>query len=281
MTKCILRVFPRRTSYTPDDALVFIGLPPFRALIPQCDEVHVSCTFTWDIDECRMLADAWEAAVDVPVRLGGPALMTKPEGFETGMYIRRDFTFTSRGCNNRCPWCIVPELEGELVELEVIHPGNIIQDNNFLQCSKAHKGRVYDMLRRQPQIAFRGGLDASLLDHDFADAVRGLRVAELWLACDTRGAMSQTMGAIELLSSVGFTRRHIYCYVLIGDDMDENEDRCRAIFRAGAMPRAQLYRDYSGQKTVYSREWQQFERQWQRPAATVAHMKQVANGTEA
>ena len=33
-------------------------------------------------------------------------------------------------CNNNCPWCIVPKIEGKLKELPIV-PGNIIQDNNF------------------------------------------------------------------------------------------------------------------------------------------------------
>lgn len=50
----IIRVFPHRTSYTPDDDYVFIGMPPF--LLPEHDEVHISCTFTWDRDYCKELA---------------------------------------------------------------------------------------------------------------------------------------------------------------------------------------------------------------------------------
>lgn len=35
----IIRVFPNRTSYAPDDNMVFIGMPPF--IIPEHNEVHV------------------------------------------------------------------------------------------------------------------------------------------------------------------------------------------------------------------------------------------------
>ena len=35
----------------------------------------------------------------------------------------------------------------------------------------------------------------------------------------------------------------------------------------------QLYRDYSEEKTEYSKEWNAFCRQWQRPAAIRAHME--------
>ena len=52
----IIRVFPRKANMTPMDDLVFIGDPPlFR---PE-GEVHVSCTFTWDVEESYRLQEAW------------------------------------------------------------------------------------------------------------------------------------------------------------------------------------------------------------------------------
>ena len=51
----ILRVFPERTSYTPDDSMVLIGLPPMDILIPPHDEVHISCIFMWHKKYCLEL----------------------------------------------------------------------------------------------------------------------------------------------------------------------------------------------------------------------------------
>ena len=98
-----IRVFPRRTSYTPDDPYVFIGEPPFRELIPEHDEVHISCTFTWDKTRCENLAYQWEVATDKPVKLGGVAFGSPVEGFIPGRYIKSNIVFTTRGCNNNCP----------------------------------------------------------------------------------------------------------------------------------------------------------------------------------
>ena len=75
------------------------------------------------------------------------------------------------------------------------------------------------------------------------------------------------------LARAGFSREKIKCYALIGDDMDKNEARLREIYEAGAMPFAQLYRDFSEKKKEYSLEWNAFARMWQRPAAINAHMK--------
>ncbi|GHU96390.1 hypothetical protein FACS1894208_10900 [Clostridia bacterium] len=268
----IIRVFPRRTAYTPDDDYVFIGLPPFREMIPEHREIHVSCTFTWDKAECEWLKFQWETVTDQSVKLGGTAYHFPAEDFIQGMYIKPNIVFTTRGCNNCCPWCIVPMLEGSLRELPIC-AGNVIQDNNFLQASRAHKERVFAMLKTQSGICFKGGLEPDLIDDHFVDAVAGLRIKELWLACDTDGALPMFRKAAEKLRKAGFSRHKIQCYALIGDDMERNEARLREIYNAGAMPFAQLYRDFSDIKTEYSRDWNAFARMWSRPAATRAHME--------
>lgn len=269
----IIRVFPRKTSYTPVDDWVFYGPPPMRELIPEHSEVHVSCTFTWDRELAKYLAFQWEVATDKPVKLGGPAFHSPVVGFTPGLYLRPNIIFTTRGCNNNCPWCIVPGLEGKLQELP-IYPGNIIQDNNFLQASRAHKDKVFETLKTQKGICFKGGLEPALLDDHFVEAARGVRISELWLACDTDAAIPGFKRAAEKLVKAGFSRDKIRCYCLIGDDMDKNEARLREVYHAGAMPFAQLYRDFSDTKTVYDTDWNRFARMWQRPAAVVAHMEQ-------
>lgn len=269
--KSILRVFTKRTSYTPEDNLVFIGPPPAQKLIPDHDEVHVSCVFTWDRQYADYLAFQWEGKTNKPVKLGGPAFGSTATDFEQGMYVKSGILFTTRGCNNTCPWCIVPKIEGRLKELPVTQ-GKIIQDNNFLQAGRAHKERTFAMLKTQHGICFKGGLQASLVDDHFVEAVRGLHISELWLACDTDEALPGFKRACGKLVRAGFTREHIKCYCLIGDDRDKNEARLREVYHAGAMPFAQLFRDFSDSKTEYSSEWNAFARQWQRPAAIKAHM---------
>lgn len=141
----ILRVFPRRTSHTPKDDLVFIGDPPLER--PDADEVHVSCTFTWDKQKAERLQKAWAQYYPM-VKLGGPAYDAPGNGFTPGMYLKHGITTTSRGCNNNCPWCLVPKREGK-IRLLPITEGNILQDNNILQCPQSHIDAVWDMLSHQ------------------------------------------------------------------------------------------------------------------------------------
>ncbi len=270
----IIRVFPKRTSYTPDDDYTFVGMPPAisDSFIPEHREIHVSCIFSWDKAYAEDLAFQWECRTDKPVKLGGPAFGSPAEDFIQGMYIKPNIIFSTRGCNNNCPWCCVPKLEGPLRELPIT-PGNIIQDNNFLQARRCHREKLFAMLKTQRLICFKGGLEANLVDDHFVEAVRGLRIDEMWLACDTDGSLQYFKKACAMLVKAGFNREKIKCYVLIGDDMDKNEARLQEVYHAGAMPFAQLYQPYEGKKKRYSDDWNKFHRMWSRPAATRAHVE--------
>ncbi|MCJ7778841.1 MAG: hypothetical protein MUP16_11080, partial [Sedimentisphaerales bacterium] len=141
----IIRVFPQRTSYTPTGDYVFVGRPPF--LRPEADEVHLSCTFTWDMKVAEELANDWSRYYS-NVKIGGPAYDDAGGDFLPGMYLKYGEVITSRGCPNKCPYCLVPRREGDL-RLLVIKNGWDIQDNNLLACPRHHIEAVLDMLARQ------------------------------------------------------------------------------------------------------------------------------------
>lgn len=85
--KRIIRVFPQKTSYTPEDGYVRIGSPDMfdRIELPPHDEIHVSCTFTWDKKRCEQLQDEWQSCTRAPVLLGGPAYGSKAYDFVQGL----------------------------------------------------------------------------------------------------------------------------------------------------------------------------------------------------
>jgi hypothetical protein len=271
----IIRVFPAKTSYAPGDGYCFFDVPPLPVFIPEHGAVPVCSEITRDRARAEHLLGNWAAATDKPTLLGGPAYGGAGGDFVPGRYVRPGITFTSRGCPNSCPWCFVPRREGRLRELPV-QAGNIIQDNNFLACSKAHKNRAFEMLKTQRAIEFRGGLQPDLVDDHFAEAARGLRVKRLWLACDTDGAIPALARAAGKLAKAGFGREKLRCYVLIGQNgMDADEARLRAVYEAGCMPFAQLYR--AEEPFDYPARYRKFARMWQRPAATRAHMEKGTN----
>ncbi len=258
----IIRVFPRRTSLTPRDDYSFVGDPPLMR--PEADEVHVSVTFTWDARAGRRLVEAWSQYYPV-VKIGGPAFYSLCHTFSPGQYVRNGVTFTSRGCNNECPWCLVRKSEGRLMELPDFSAGHIIQDNNLLQCGSRHLDRVFAMLAGQRGIELSGGLDARLVTTAFADRLRGLRIYQLFLACDTAGSLKMLQRAVKRLA---MPRDKMRCYVLIGFDgeaISQATARLEGVWAAGCMPFAQLYQP-ADQWIDYPKEWRDLNRRWSRPA---------------
>jgi hypothetical protein len=245
---------------TPTDKDAYFGEPDL--FTPKYDDVYISVTFTWDKPKAKKLEYAWRNH-GKRVFVGGPAISGEScLPFQAGMYLKNGITITSRGCVNNCSFCMVRK---GLIEFDDFPEGNIIQDNNFLACSDHHRGLVFKMLKQQKRIEFKGGLDKYRINPNIAEDLRGLRIKTLWLACDQPQGIKPLQKAVEILYKAGFTRNHVYCYVLIGDDMAENEARLREVYNIGCLPFAQLYQPPEWKH--YPKEWKQFARTWSRPAA--------------
>jgi hypothetical protein len=268
MTDCIIRVFPRRTSHTPNDDMVFIGDPPMDR--PLADEVHVSCTFTWEKPIAERLQKAWAQYYPV-VKLGGPAY-DPGDGFIAGMYNKQGVTYTRRGCNNQCPWCLVSIREGKHREIAIAE-GNIEQSNNLLQSSRPHFDKVMDMLSKQRHVVLSGGLQSSLVNDYNADRIRSLRISQIFTACDTPEAIKPLRKALKILN---IKRDKVRCYVLLkfnpNETISDATGRLIQVWEAGAMPFAMLYQP-ADSHIEYPQEWRQFQRTWTRPAGMRTFMK--------
>ena len=259
----IIRVFPRRTSFTPDDNMVFIGRPPL--IRPDADEVHISCAFTWDKPFAEDLVRDWRQYYP-NVRIGGPAYDDPGGEFIPGMYLRRGEVITSRGCPNKCSFCFVPKREGSLRLLEIKNGWDVL-DNNLLACPRDHIEKVLDMLSRQKhKISFRGGLEARLLEQWFVDAIKEIGLKQAFFAYDRPGEKRHCERAFAMMRQAGFDRHEIYCYVLVGyggDTIEDARKRLLWVKDQGASPFAMYYQ--GEMKSEKPKEWSQFVRSWSRP----------------
>lgn len=270
-----IRVFPARTNWTPTDENAFCGDPPFEAFRPGTPDtpVLISVTFTWHKPEGERLAAAWSQYYK-NVRIGGPAYGDQGGEFTPGMFLKPGCTITSRGCPKTCGWCVVPNREGGIRELE-IKPGWIVQDNNLLACSEGHIRRVFDMLGEQKRnIFFNGGLDKHYLREWHRELFDSIRIGELWFACDTIADIPHLERAAKILEGIPLESRR--CYTMIGYDGETLADAQRRIERVlelDFMPFAQLYQP--DERKVYSLEWRNLKQKWSRPAAYMAEKRRV------
>lgn len=263
----IIRVFPRKTAATPDDALVRVAEPP--GLFDEADEVHISVAFTWDLPAAEKLERMWRHVA--PVRIGGPATGEAGGDFVPGRYVKRGYVLTSRGCPNRCWFCSVWRREGaEIRELPITEGWNVL-DDNLLACSDEHIRDVFRMLNGQKsngRIQFTGGLEAVRLKPWHVDALRELRPKQMFFAYDTPDDLEPLKVAGRMLLDAGFTttshalRAYVLCGYL-GDSFSAAGKRMAETMAAGFMPMAMLYRDQRGERST---DWMKWQRKWARPA---------------
>lgn len=278
----LIRVFPRKTKASPDDALAYFGPPD---LFAEADEVHVSVAFTWDRPLAEKLAEQWKHVA--PTKVGGVAYGDRGNEFVPGRYIKHGYTFTSRGCPRKCKFCSVPLRDPKPRLLPITDGWNIL-DDNLLATPRAHVEAVFEMLHRQKrQIEFTGGLEAKSL-HDYqVDLLASLKPRpNMFWAYDPGDTFETMESAARRLLAAGFTiaSHRMRCYVLIGypahiaddgqdDTFEAAERRLRQMVSIGFTPMAMLYRpeDGASENWTPAPEWRAFQRQWARPA--IIHAK--------
>ena len=271
----IIRVFLRKTKATPEDEDVRINKTP--SLFDEADEVHISVAFTWDIPQAEFLFNQWRKA-GFNTKIGGPAFNEKGGDFIPGLYLKKGYVITSRGCKNKCWFCSVPKREGgELRELPIVEGYNVL-DDNLLACSEEHKAKVFEMLKRQPERPqFTGGLEAKILTLQDAGRLFELKPKTIFFAYDAQSDYAPLVEAGKLLRQVGFKRESttLRAYVLCGyqrDTFEFAETRMRQAWDAGFFPMAMLYRNFKGN---YSQEWKQFQREWARHEIVATKLKET------
>lgn len=275
----IIRVFPRRTNATPDDDLAIVGRTP--GFFDEADEVHVSVTWTYDLPVAERLAKQW--AHVAPVKIGGPATGEKSGEFVPGMYVKRGYVITSRGCPNRCWFCSVWKREGNIRELPITDGWNVL-DDNLLACSDEHIKKVFEMLKRQKTKAqFTGGLEAARLTDWHIDLLADLKPARIFFAYDTPDDYEPLLIAARKIFNAGIlspASNNVRAYVLVGykgDTISAAEKRLMDVLKTGMFPMAMVFRDYTGYRDPL---WVKFAWPWSRPACISSFKKACHCGAD-
>ena len=165
------------------------------------------------------------------------------------------YGFLTRGCCNKCPWCIVPIKEGSITpyrDIEQIVENNkkvVLMDNNIL-ASDYGLSQLEKIVKLGIKVDFNQGLDARLITDDVAQILAKIQWHPyIRLACDQHGQIPHVIKAHERLEKYGYTKE-IFCYFLI-NDFDETIDRMRIMHEyKWFTPFGQPYRDFNNPNQV-------------------------------
>lgn len=214
---------------------------------------YLSVVFSWDLPRVYSRA-IFLSLQGYRVLAGGPAVLANPnylagvaeisgEVRDAISHHNSSATFTSRGCVRKCKFCIVPQIEGVLVELDSWPIRPIVCDNNLLACSRKHFDDVVDKLKPLSNVDFNQGLDVRLLTSYHANRLAELDFKCIRLAWDHIRDESIFRSAFKLLVDAGISANKVRVYCLIGFE-DTPEDalyRLETIRDLGALPNPMRY----------------------------------------
>ena len=214
------------------------------------DKVYISCIFTKNAGQARGIPKLYPGA---EIDIGGSGIsLTKqlPAEIEN---LKPDYdlypseysqVYTTRGCDRRCPFCIVYQKEGHIRIWQ--HPGEshddrfdtcMIMDNNLLQAPKYWVHTVLKWFHESGTKMLDHGFDARLLTEEYAGMLKDIKHPKgLHFAWDNRKDEPAVINAIKTMRGAGFTHtRDISFYVLAGynSDFDDALYRCNRLKEMG------------------------------------------------
>jgi hypothetical protein len=226
------------------------------------DIVYKSKVFTFTQDDGFYI----DSNVIIKGGTGYDATVTLPIDIEN---IRPDYSlypqyksaygFLTRGCPNKCSWCIVPKKEGNIrphADIEDILCGRtsaILMDNNVLASDWGIK-QIEKIIKLKIKVDFNQGLDARLIDHPMAKLLAQVKwLSPLRMSCDTDNMLDSVIRATNHLRDAKCTPSNYFIYVLV-KDIESAYKRVIVLDSMKLDPFAQPYIDFSGKNKVTKKQ---------------------------
>ena len=179
------------------------------------------------------------------------------------------YGFLTRGCPNKCKWCVVPIKEGNIrpycdVE-EVAVDGRtnlILMDNNIIACDYGLT-QIEKIIRNGYRVDFNQALDARLVTEDIAKLLAKVKwIDVIRFGCDTPKQISECEKAMQMIDKYSGKRQRYLMYTMIGNNLKEAYERL-SHFKGNNYIRvvAQPYRDYNDPNQIIP-QWQRDMARW-------------------
>ena len=184
------------------------------------------------------------------------------------------YGFLTRGCPNRCKWCIVPQKEGNITpymdveEIAIEGRKNIILMDNNVLASDYGLQQIEKIIKMGLRVDFNQGLDARLVTNDVAKLLARVKwIKRIRFGCDTPGQIVEVERAATLIDKHGFKGEYfLYCILI-----DFEESFYRVNYWKGKSGRfilhCQPYRDVNNPRQIIP--------QWQKDLAHWADRKEL------
>lgn len=185
------------------------------------------------------------------------------------------YGFLTRGCPNKCKWCIVPQKEGKIapymdIEEIAINGRNeiILMDNNIL-ASDYGLQQIEKIAKLKVRVDFNQGLDARLVTPEISSLLAKVKwIKRIRFGCDTPAQIAECERATSLIDKFGYKGEYFFYCILLNDFKEsfERVNHWRNKERR-FLPHAQPYRDINNPHQIIP--------QWQKDLAGWADKKWI------
>lgn len=135
--------------------------------------------------------------------------------------------YLTRGCPNKCPWCVVPAKEGNIKPYrtweQIVRPDSdklVLMDNNILACEHGI-AQLEHLIDSGYRIDLNQGMDARLVTDDIAKILSRLKwIRFIRFSCDQTAQIEPIMRAAELLGKYGKKPYNLFIYLLVTKDVE-------------------------------------------------------------
>lgn len=179
------------------------------------------------------------------------------------------YGFLTRGCPNKCPWCVVPKKEGNIhpymdVDEIAVDGRNklILMDNNILACDYGLE-QIEKIIKRGYRVDFNQALDARLVTDEVAKMLAKVRwLCPIRFGCDTPRQIGECERVMKMIDSHSKIPKSYLMYAMINSDMEESYERLMH-FRDNKRVRvvAQPFRDLDNPNQIIP-QWQRDMARW-------------------
>lgn len=142
------------------------------------------------------------------------------------------YGFLTRGCPNKCKWCVVPQKEGSIkpyMDVEDIavdgRTNLILMDNNVLAIDYGLE-QIQKIIDKGYRVDFNQAIDARLITDDIAKLLSKVRwINFIRLGCDTPKQIEECEKAMSLIDGYRGKPAQYLMYTMIGNDINESVNR--------------------------------------------------------
>lgn len=142
--------------------------------------------------------------------------------------------FTSRGCSRQCPFCLVPEKEGDIKAVADIYDfwnGQshlMLLDNNLTALPERFELTINQLIKEKIKTDFSQGLDIRFITAEMAQSLAKVKLwKQIHFAWDNIQDEEAVRRGIEVLNKNGVKNWKLSFYVLIGFNTTPEEDLYR------------------------------------------------------